>query len=890
MKKKTSFFLFFVFFNTFSFFGGSSTRPKDTSPPPQFLEKSSSPETSSPPSSENSRNDQDISSDEKKQNNLPPEEKSETISSEKSPQLKAPEKKAFFIKDISLSGQQCITLEDVLKFFPSSPRERFYTPEMLNEILKNIHERQWFSKISFDLQKNVLRIQVKENKFLNEIIFEGCDNKEDLQRLLKPIFRPYQNIDEEQIQQGKKVILDFLKERGKLASTVMVHSVPRHGGRVDLVFTIQGGDKIYIRELQFVGNKHFSHKELMAFVKSRVAGFWRFQFPPEELYNERRLHAEDTQQLLNFYKSRGYLDVTIDVSAVFNQRRNGALVTFTIHEGMRYDFATTKVVSHVAGINPQDVEKFITWKAGDCFNAMMIKNLDEFLSSRWSGEGRPFLNIVPDFRRELSQDGKNPKVHVTLNVRQMPRSFVGNIFLSGNRRTKDYVIHNMITFAPGDPLTPNAMRRSYQQLQASDFFNSAEIIDSATDFPDRRDITIKVREKATCSPMIQGFFTGTKNQKDYGFMAQVGDTNFLGRAWPAQIMLAVKRRGFDLGGSLTVPGILDRQLDWNTNVNISLYKAYINNQTKKEREKSQEEEEKKNFLKNLKEQELKDLQDNDNEQDKGQDKNDKDEIYDPSDPQYREYSVGLSSTFVFPISARFSEEVGISLAKSQTKVSKGTSQYIQDNIAENPSIEAAGIIHRLNYSRRLSPKNFFSNFFTSWRFNIMGGTVGYVTNSLTLGATAGFGPKKSYVLRLSATYGELTPFGYMRFNNQFTLGDGTFLGFNPSGIGPRDANKKDALGGQQYYAAFARIYIPLDISENLPMKGVLFFQSGSIWNSIFDGEDVLGNDFSNRSAIGAGVSIVLPFVNGPIFLGYSKSLQAEEFDSPSGFVFVMGSI
>ena len=859
MKKKYFFYLCFIFLHYLSTQGLKSEK-NSFNTKQQNLSSSPGDENSQNPI-ENSLNNHD--------------ENTEDLKSHNTNQKK---KHVFFIKKILLLGNQYLNLQDILKYFPSSPKERYYTPDMLNEILKSLNDTQWFSSLSLEIKNDVLYVTVKENKFLNEVIFQGYENTDDLQRIVRPILRPYQNVDEEQIQRAKKALLDFLQERGKLCSNIFVSSVPRHGGRIDIIFNIQEGDKTYIRDIQFVGNRHFTHRELMGLIKSRIAGFWRISFPAEEVYNAKRIDSVDTQNLIDFYKSRGFLDISIEVGAVLNQKKNGVHVTFTINEGMRYDFGTTNVISHVPGIDTEKVKKAISWKTGQCFNALLIKGLNEWFSNYLSSQGRPFINIIPEFKRQECLRGKNPKVNVILNIRQMPRMFVGNISLSGNRRTKDYVIHNMLAFSPGDPLSPQVMKRSYEQIQSSDFFNSAEILDTPTDFPDRRDITIKVKEKITCQPMIQAFYTGTGSQKDYGLMTQIADSNFLGRAWPAQLMMSIKRRGWDLGGNLVVPAIFNRQIDWNTKINLSSYKGYVASSKKKDDKK--DENNNSSFYNN----------EEDNENNENNKKNDKNNINN-SEPQYREYSAGLTSSFIFPLSPRFSEEIGISMAKSRTTVNPNASQFIQDNIQENPNLGIIGAIHRLNYNRRLSPKSFLSNWFASWRFSLMGGTVGYMSNSYTIGANAFFGPRKNYNLRLSATYGHLDTFGYMRFNNQFSLGDATFLGFEPSGVGPRDAKTKDALGGQKYYSAYARFYIPIDISESLPLKAVVFAQTGSLWDSMFDDEEnVIGNDFVNRSSVGVGLSVTLPVVSGPIFIGWSKALQKTDYDAPSQFIFLMGNI
>ncbi len=67
------------------------------------------------------------------------------------------------------------------------------------------------------------------------------------------------------------------------------------------------------------------------------------------------------------------------------------------------------------------------------------------------------------------------------------------------------------------------------------------------------------------------------------------------------------------------------------------------------------------------------------------------------------------------------------------------------------------------------------------------------------------------VISVGGSAGLILPFNnsYVRLNNLFFIGGDTLRGFAVGGVGPRDANTTDAIGGQYYYTATTELSYPL---------------------------------------------------------------------------------
>ena len=127
--------------------------------------------------------------------------------------------------------------------------------------------------------------------------------------------------------------------------------------------------------------------------------------------------------------------------------------------------------------------------------------------------------------------------------------------------------------------------------------------------------------------------------------------------------------------------------------------------------------------------------------------------------------------------------------------------------------------------------------------------------------------------------------GDSRGVDRFILDPSILRGFEPGGVGPRDAGPTDdALGGNLYLAARFEAEFPLGLPDELGIRGALFYDVGNLWD-LSDANPtnaaVLGEDGSFRHVI--GFSILWDTVIGPLRFNFTEALQAEDFDQERSF-------
>lgn len=118
----------------------------------------------------------------------------------------------------------------------------------------------------------------------------------------------------------------------------------------------------------------------------------------------------------------------------------------------------------------------------------------------------------------------DPDGTVNINIKE---GTINRIMISGNEKTKDYVIERNVLTEPGTVYNENVLKADLVRLYATQAFKDVTREIEPTDDPDVYDITINVEEQRTATVSVGGGIDSVT-----GFFGSVGvaDNNFLGRA------------------------------------------------------------------------------------------------------------------------------------------------------------------------------------------------------------------------------------------------------------------------------------------------------------------------------------------------------------------------
>ena len=211
---------------------------------------------------------------------------------------------AEVIKDVKVKGNQRITIETIIVFGDISIGKNYERTD-INSLIKKLYNTTFFSSISVDLTNNVLNIIVEENPIINSISFKGekaKKYKEKIRELL--LLRENGSFVESNIKSDINLIKEFYRSLGFYFVKIDAEIAKLQKNRVNVLYSIEKGDKAKITKIYFLGDKKLRDKRLRDVITSQESRFWKF-LSRNVYLNNARIEL-DKRLLKNYYRNKGY--------------------------------------------------------------------------------------------------------------------------------------------------------------------------------------------------------------------------------------------------------------------------------------------------------------------------------------------------------------------------------------------------------------------------------------------------------------------------------------------------------------------------------------------------------------------------------------------------------
>ncbi len=696
------------------------------------------------------------------------------------------------------------------------------TQEKLDTSLKRLFATGFFADVSLRVEGARLVVSLAENPIINRIAFEGNRNVDDDELFDEVQLRPRVVYTRTRVQSDTDRILEIYRRNGRFSARVEPKIVTLPQNRVDLIFEVDEGPQTKIRRIQFIGNRVFSDGDLLEELQSVEARWWRF-LTSDDTYDPDRV-AFDRELLRRFYLSRGYADFRVQSSvAELTPDREDFFLTFAIEEGLRYRFGEIDIVTEFEDLDPEVLRPFLAIQSGDIYNALLIEDTITALTDVMGTLQYAFVDIRP----LISRDRENRTITITFQVNEGPRVFVEEIRISGNTRTVDDVIRREMQLAEGDAFNTALVNRSEQRINDLGFFEEVTVETLQGSDADQSIIDISVTEQSTGELSIAAGFSSTD-----GLLAdlRIRERNLLGLGKDLSFATTLSSRSQEIDLSYTEPYFLDRNLA----AGIDLF-----------------------FI-------TRDFQD---------------------ESSFDQQLAGFSLRTGYPIARFLTQRLSYRLESTEIEnVSFNASRFIR---AQEGRTLTSLIGQTLSYDRRNSRLNPSDGYLISIsnQFAGIGGDVRFFRNVISGGVF--FGPTETSTLALTGEVGNI--FGLdeeVRINDRFFLGGDSFRGFEIGGLGPRDLETDDSLGGTSFAKVSAELTYPLGLPSEFGIKAHTFVDAGTVFGAEDEGEFVVDNR-SIRMSGGVGVSWRSPF--GPIRVDIAKPFIKESFDREEIFRFSFGT-
>lgn len=468
---------------------------------------------------------------------------------------------------ITVRGNSRVDSETVRSYFSGSDNDA------VNKGVKDLYATGLFSDVKVSRAGKGVVITVSENKQINRVAFEGNSKlkAEQLQSEITSKTRgPYSpaivNADIERIK-------DVYRRSGRAAASVTARTVDLPNGRLDVVFTINEGDKTGVKTINFVGNTAFSAGKLRDLMQTTEMNYLSF-FKTSDVYDPERI-GSDLDLIRRFYLKNGYADFRVVGSdAHFEPAAGGYIITITVEEGPQYTVGSVGVDSHLPALPNDSLLPYVRIRAGEVYNGDLVEKSVEAMTRELNHRGYAFSQVKPRGDR----DPQARRVSIVFSVDNGPRVYIERIVIKGNTRTRDYVIRRAFEIGEGDAYNKVLIDKAERRLNGLGFFKKVKISNEQGSSADRVIVVVDVEDQPTGSISVSGGYSTTE-----GFIAElaVTETNFLGRGQYVRTSLTAGQYTKGIEFNFTEPYFLDQRLAAGFDLyakdnSVTLYSYYQN--------------------------------------------------------------------------------------------------------------------------------------------------------------------------------------------------------------------------------------------------------------------------------------------------------------------------
>jgi outer membrane protein insertion porin family len=450
---------------------------------------------------------------------------------------------AEIVKKVEIQGNQRITKETIIIYGDIKIGSNYETSDV-NLLIKKLYDTKFFSNISTQLKEGNLIIKVQENPIVNTIVFNGEKTKKYKETILTLIsVREKSSFINNYVKSDINIIKEFYRNLGYYFTKIDAEIEKLDKNRVNLIYSINKGERAKIAKIFFLGDKKIKEKRLRDIITSQENKFWKF-ISKSVFLNKGRIEL-DKRLLKSYYKNKGYYEVQVSSSNVEYSEGDGFILTFSINAGERYKFKKISLeVSEALDKSAfSSLEKEFDKIVGDYYSVNKIKKVLDKIDKLSELKELQFIN-----HRVIDSLGKDT-VDIKIQIYEGDKFIIERINVVGNSITNDSVIRSEMIVDEGDPFSVLLVNKSINRLKGRGIFGTVEqkILEGSK--PDLKVLEISVEERAT-GEISAGAGVGTDGT---AFMAAITENNWLGRGIKLRSNLSVSSTNVSGGLAVSNP-------------------------------------------------------------------------------------------------------------------------------------------------------------------------------------------------------------------------------------------------------------------------------------------------------------------------------------------------
>ncbi len=472
--------------------------------------------------------------------------------------------KTYTIGGITVTGSKAFDANLIISISGLAVGDKIQLPgsDVFGKAINKLWKQSLVSQVQIYLTRledtNLfIEIEITERPRLIDFVFNGPKKgeKDDLET--KVGLAKDRVLTENMKLSAIEVIRKFYYEKGYRNVTIDMQEEQITGitNGVRLTFNINKGNKVRINSINFSGNEQVEDaklkkkmkgtKEMTRFTlfpqqpvspygdsskgltfkkylkevgflkpsktKELIDPYFRFKLFSGAKFNETK-YIEDKDKVLEYYNSQGYRDAMMLADTLMLNSKGNLDIDMKISEGRKYYFGNivwrgnTKYSDSILNL-------FLGINKGDIYN---LELLNKRLGKQLSAEGGDISSLYQDdgylfFRLDPVETAVyNDTIDFEIRMAEGPQASYGKITVTGNDKTKDYVILRELRTIPGEKFSRADIIRTQRELSQLGYFNPEKINPNIIPNSDNGtvDINWEVEEKSSDQLELSAGFGG----------------------------------------------------------------------------------------------------------------------------------------------------------------------------------------------------------------------------------------------------------------------------------------------------------------------------------------------------------------------------------------------
>jgi len=459
------------------------------------------------------------------------------------------------IAHLDVKGNRRIEKDAILGVLQTREGETV-NPVRLREDLKAIYKMGYFTDVKMDVTDTpeglVLTVLVKEKPAIKEILTKGNHGVKRDKILEVMDIKPFSVASEGAIRENINKVQNMYRDKGYYEVQISYELIAVSNTEVNLVFKIDEGGKMVVKEINFEGNKHFKAKELRDVMETKEKSW----FPVINwITGSGKLTKDflerDAEKIAAFYYNHGYIKAKVAEPQV-DIKGKYIYITLAIQEGPQYKVGKIDFQGDLLEDKEKLLERIALPKE-KVYSRETVQNDLTTLSDFYADHGYANADIAP----LVKENDQDLTVDATFDIHKGNKVYFERIDIAGNIKTRDKVIRRELRVYEQELFSATKLKESIKNLRRLEYFEDVNFSTTPGSAPDRMNLKITVKERPTGT---FGVGAGYSTQDRMVGMVEISQNNLFGRGQQLKVQGIIGKISHRFRGSFTEPYLFDRPL------------------------------------------------------------------------------------------------------------------------------------------------------------------------------------------------------------------------------------------------------------------------------------------------------------------------------------------